>query len=93
MKVTVSFVPKALVSISELMSSGRYEDLKGLATDECITQVRERLAIMNVAQRTSLRVVDSDVYLAFPYQIGMIIYDESSGKLSALHIMEVMFIG
>jgi hypothetical protein len=70
---------KALVVISDMMSSGRYEEMKGLVTEECLAQVRERLGTMNVAQRTSLAVVESDVYLAFPYQIGMIIYDESTG--------------
>lgn len=66
---------QAVSAISNKLAGGEWDGLADFVTDDIIPELKESLSKMTVAQRSEVAIKKEDIYLTFPYQIG-IIFDE-----------------
>lgn len=70
---------QALALVSSSLSQGDFQSMKGLVSDEAITEIKSNFAALNVKERQDLLIKITDILFAFPYQIG-IIFDDTNQK-------------
>ncbi|KAI9583725.1 m-AAA protease-interacting protein 1, mitochondrial [Glossina fuscipes] len=70
---------KAMQVVSVKLMHSDFSGLNNLVTDEALAELKPVIQKLSVSQRRQLEVQESDVYLTFPYQVG-IMFDESSGR-------------
>jgi hypothetical protein len=76
--------------ISGCLASGEFEPLQSVLTPECLKELKHRVSRFSMQQRQTLSVSKEDIYVAFIYQIGILMDDlplkksdsEEEGKLS-----------
>ncbi|XP_030388555.1 m-AAA protease-interacting protein 1, mitochondrial [Scaptodrosophila lebanonensis] len=71
---------KALQVVSSKMVGGDLNALQNLVTTEAITELKPVIQKLSMTQRRQLEINESDIYLSFPYQIG-IMFDEANDKI------------
>ena len=70
---------QAVALVSSLLAKGDFESLKGLIEPAALTEIERNLSHFSMNQRQSLQVSLDDMYLHFPYELG-IMFDEKTGK-------------
>lgn len=60
---------QAVHVISNKLSSCDWDGLKGIVADDCVPELKENVAKMNLAQRSEVAIAKDDIYLTFPYQV------------------------
>lgn len=66
--------------VSAHLSNGEWNSLNGLVTEEVISQIRINLQQYSLKQRMDLKISKEDIYIKFPYEIGIILPDHSEGE-------------
>jgi len=59
---------------------GDLDSLDKLVSPEAIAELRPVIQKLSMTQRRQLEIKESDIYLSFPYQVG-IMFDEANDKL------------
>uniref|UniRef100_A0A182NAR2 Juvenile hormone esterase binding protein n=1 Tax=Anopheles dirus TaxID=7168 RepID=A0A182NAR2_9DIPT len=62
--------------VSSSLAGGEMKQLEGLVDRATISDLKQSLSKMSVAQRYDIQVDKEDVYFSFPYQVG-VMFDES----------------
>ncbi|XP_014097581.1 m-AAA protease-interacting protein 1, mitochondrial isoform X1 [Bactrocera oleae] len=70
----------ALQIISRKLLNGEFDALNGFVSKEAINELKPTIQKLSVAQRKQLEINETDIYFAFPYQVG-IIFDEEQEKI------------
>lgn len=70
------FPVQALVHVSKELSLGNFDSLEELFTKPTLEEIRRNFALLNLKQRLDLAVAEDDIFLSFPYQIGIIFTNE-----------------
>lgn len=65
--------------VSRALAEEDYESIRGLVTDETIQTIRNKISTLSPAQKKLITVDKDDIYLTFPYEIG-IMFDNDNGK-------------
>lgn len=73
----VAGTKQAVELVSGRLATLDVHSLAGLVATEAIDELRGTTARMSVAQRNEIPINKDDIYLSFPYQVG-IIFDESN---------------
>ncbi|XP_061396826.1 m-AAA protease-interacting protein 1, mitochondrial [Musca vetustissima] len=68
---------KAMQVISSKLMNGDFAHLGNLVSEEALNELKPVIQKLSVSQRRQLEVKESDIYLTFPYQIG-IMFDEEN---------------
>jgi len=63
--------------VSNKLVKGEYDDLEGLVDSEVLEKLKSRVSTFSMFQRQLLGVDPEDIFFSFPYQIGVIIPDET----------------
>ncbi|KAM7344776.1 m-AAA protease-interacting protein 1, mitochondrial isoform 2-T2 [Cochliomyia hominivorax] len=71
---------KAMQVVSSKLMNGDFTNLHNLITDEALSELKPVIQKLSVSQRRQLEVKESDIYLTFPYQVG-IMFDETNEKV------------
>ncbi|XP_017865095.1 PREDICTED: uncharacterized protein C2orf47 homolog, mitochondrial [Drosophila arizonae] len=71
---------QALQVVSSKLVGGDLSQLKDLVTPEAIAELKPVVQKLSMTQRKQLEIHESDIYLSFPYQIG-IMFDDANDKL------------
>ncbi|XP_065370425.1 m-AAA protease-interacting protein 1, mitochondrial [Calliphora vicina] len=71
---------KAMQVVSSKLMNGDFTTLNDLVSSEALSELKPVVQKLSVSQRRQLEVKESDIYLTFPYQIG-IIFDETNEKV------------
>ncbi|XP_041675859.1 m-AAA protease-interacting protein 1, mitochondrial isoform X2 [Drosophila eugracilis] len=71
---------QALQVVSSKMMGGDLDSLEKLVSAEAIAELRPVIQKLSMTQRRQLEIKESDIYLSFPYQVG-IMFDEANDKL------------
>uniref|UniRef100_A0A034WJJ5 Uncharacterized protein C2orf47-like protein, mitochondrial n=1 Tax=Bactrocera dorsalis TaxID=27457 RepID=A0A034WJJ5_BACDO len=66
--------------ISRKLLNGEFDALNGFVSKEAINELKPTIQKLSVAQRKQLEINKTDIYFAFPYQVG-IIFDEEQEKI------------
>ncbi|KAH8283585.1 hypothetical protein KR018_008300 [Drosophila ironensis] len=66
--------------VSSRLMGGDLDALETLVAPEAIAELRPVIQKLSMAQRRQLEIRESDIYLSFPYQVG-IMFDEANDKL------------
>ena len=66
------------MSVSEDLAAGNIKNLAGRVTPDVVTLLTKTVAQLSLKQKTDLKVVFSDIFFSFPYQLGVIF--DGSGK-------------
>lgn len=66
--------------VSSKLMNGDFAALNELVTNEALTELKPVIQKLSVSQRRQLEVKESDIYLTFPYQVG-IMFDETNEKV------------
>ncbi|XP_011194955.1 m-AAA protease-interacting protein 1, mitochondrial [Zeugodacus cucurbitae] len=69
----------ALQIISTKLVNGEFDALNNFVSKEAISELKPTIQKLSVAQRKQLQINKTDIYFAFPYQVG-IIFDEEEEK-------------
>ncbi|XP_055334769.1 m-AAA protease-interacting protein 1, mitochondrial-like [Paramacrobiotus metropolitanus] len=69
---------QAFLSVSERLSEGDAESLKGLVTDEVQDGLKKAAATWTAEDRQKFKLDESDIYLSFIYQVGIIMPEKTS---------------
>uniref|UniRef100_A0A182PCA5 Tim44-like domain-containing protein n=1 Tax=Anopheles epiroticus TaxID=199890 RepID=A0A182PCA5_9DIPT len=67
---------QALQVVSSSLAGGEVKHLDGLVDRAALTDLKQSIAKMSVAERYDLQVEKEDIYFSFPYQVG-VMFDES----------------
>lgn len=70
------FPVQALVHVSKELSLGNFDTLEELFTKPTLEEIRRNFARLSLKQRLDLAVAEDDIFLSFPYQIGIIFTNE-----------------
>ena len=70
---------QAMLLVSSLMAKGDMEQLEGLVHPDALAEIKKNLAQFTYEQRLSLEVNAEDIYLEFPYQVGIMFEDRPDG--------------
>lgn len=70
----------AVHTISSKLVDSNFSELKNLVSQEAINEIKPTLEKLSVSQRNQLEINKDDIYLSFPYQVG-IMFDESNEKI------------
>ncbi len=77
---------QALSIISNALSVGDVDSLKELLDKDAFTEIKQNVSQFSKDQLADLAVTDlEEVYLTFPYQVGIIMNDTDRGKFYSLH--------
>ncbi|XP_075165073.1 m-AAA protease-interacting protein 1, mitochondrial [Haematobia irritans] len=68
---------KAMQVVSSKLMNGDFAHLTNLVSSDAINELKPVIQKLSVSQRKQLEVKESDIYLTFPYQIG-IMFDEEN---------------
>ncbi|XP_017096573.2 m-AAA protease-interacting protein 1, mitochondrial [Drosophila bipectinata] len=71
---------QALQVVSSRLMGGDLDSLDTLVSPEAISELRPVIQKLSMTQRRQLEIKESDIYLSFPYQVG-IMFDEANDKL------------
>ncbi|XP_018333612.2 m-AAA protease-interacting protein 1, mitochondrial [Agrilus planipennis] len=71
---------QAVEIVSSKLAEGDYTSLKGLVTNDVLTNLQKSISTMSLAQREELSIKSDDIYFSFPYQIGIIFSDDSNNR-------------
>jgi len=66
--------------VSSRLMGGDLDSLDKLVSPEAIAELRPVIQKLSMTQRRQLEIKESDIYLSFPYQVG-IMFDEANDKL------------
>lgn len=66
--------------MSSKLVGGDLSQLQDLVTPEAIAELKPVVQKLSMTQRKQLEINESDIYLSFPYQIG-IMFDDANDKL------------
>lgn len=80
---------QAFVFVSDLLAVGGFDELeeKQLVSKEALCEIKSNFSKLSVQQKMLLSVPLTDIYLAFPYEAG-IIYDEEKQE----RFLEIMMV-
>ncbi|XP_055917791.1 m-AAA protease-interacting protein 1, mitochondrial [Eupeodes corollae] len=70
----------AVHTISTKLVNSNLTELKNLVSQEAIDEIKPVIETLSVSQRKQLEINKDDIYLSFPYQVG-IMFDESNEKI------------
>jgi len=68
---------QALTVISSKLVKGDFDSLKDLVTQNAIDELKPIIQKLSISQRRQLEVIDNDVYLSFPYEVGIMFDDKN----------------
>ncbi|XP_017149883.1 m-AAA protease-interacting protein 1, mitochondrial [Drosophila miranda] len=71
---------QALQVVSFKLMAGELEALDSLVSVDAIAELKPVIQKLSMSQRRQLEIKESDIYLSFPYQVG-IIFEEANDKL------------
>ncbi|GAU88160.1 hypothetical protein RvY_00907-1 [Ramazzottius varieornatus] len=71
---------QAFLTVCDRVADGDANSMKGLVTDEVLDAVEKGLKNLSTADRETFRRKDTDIYLTFPYQLGIIMDDDDANK-------------
>ena len=71
---------QAVHVISNKLAQGDWDGLKGFITDDILPELKENMSKMTMAQRSEVAIATDDIYLTFPYQVGIIFDEEQVHK-------------
>ncbi|XP_033155382.1 m-AAA protease-interacting protein 1, mitochondrial [Drosophila mauritiana] len=71
---------QALQVVSSKLMGGDLDSLDNLVSPEAIAELRPVIQKLSMTQRRQLEIRESDIYLSFPYQVG-IMFDDANDKL------------
>lgn len=66
--------------VSTDLAAGEVTKLDGLVSTDAISELQTSIERMTMAQRNEISVIKGDIYLSFPYQVG-IMFDESNDEV------------
>lgn len=66
--------------VSSKLTGGDLGQLQDLVSADAIAELKPVVQKLSMTQRKQLEINESDIYLTFPYQIG-IIFDDANDKL------------
>ncbi|GAB6032444.1 hypothetical protein CHUAL_011082 [Chamberlinius hualienensis] len=66
---------KAFLVVSRLLRDGKFEELAGLLVPEAIEEIKNNFKLLTPAQMQWFAVQEEDIYLSFPYQLGIMLED------------------
>ncbi|XP_034467874.1 m-AAA protease-interacting protein 1, mitochondrial [Hippoglossus hippoglossus] len=72
-------VKQALVHVSEVMSSGRYHQLRGIVSNEMVEHIEKSCRSLTEAQRQQLAVNVEDIIFLIPEDVS-VVYDQYGRK-------------
>ncbi|GFQ78355.1 m-AAA protease-interacting protein 1, mitochondrial [Trichonephila clavata] len=78
---------QALGIVSSYLSQGDFQSLRGLLTDDAIAEIRRNFSKLNVKERQDLFIKISDIFIVFPYQIGIIFDDDSQKRFAEITVV------
>ncbi|XP_037948142.1 m-AAA protease-interacting protein 1, mitochondrial [Teleopsis dalmanni] len=70
----------AVQVISKYLSNGEFSALNNLVTTNVIEELEPIVKTLSISQRSELAVLEKDIYVSFPYEVG-IIYEENNEKV------------
>ncbi|CAB1438976.1 unnamed protein product [Pleuronectes platessa] len=73
-------VKQALVHVSDMMSSGRYHQLRGIVSDEMVEHIEKSCRSLTEAQRQQLAVNEEDIIFLIPEDVS-VVFDKYGRKL------------
>uniref|UniRef100_A0A182KCA5 Tim44-like domain-containing protein n=1 Tax=Anopheles christyi TaxID=43041 RepID=A0A182KCA5_9DIPT len=82
---------QALQVVSSSLSGGEVKQLEGLVDQAALTNLKQSLAKMSVAERYDIQVEKEDVYFSFPYQVG-VMFDESDDANTQKRFVEITMV-
>ncbi|OQV21511.1 hypothetical protein BV898_04413 [Hypsibius exemplaris] len=71
---------QAFLTVSERIADGKVDSLQGLVTKEVLDSVKKATSSLSMADHELFRRQDSDIYLCFPYELGIIFEDNDPLK-------------
>ncbi|XP_055932133.1 m-AAA protease-interacting protein 1, mitochondrial-like [Argiope bruennichi] len=78
---------QALVIVSSYLSQGDFQSLKGLVTDDAIAEIKRNYSSLNIKERQDLLTKFSDIFISFPYQIGIIFDDDNQKRYAEITVV------
>lgn len=66
--------------VSSKLVGGDLNQLENLVSPDAIAELKPVIQTLSMTQRRQLEIKESDIYLTFPYQIG-IMFDDANDKL------------
>ncbi|XP_024936373.1 uncharacterized protein LOC107263223 isoform X2 [Cephus cinctus] len=70
----------AVSRVSRALAMEEYESLEGLVSDELLADLKSKISNFALRQRTRLAVEKEDIYMCFPYEVGVMFKDEDSKR-------------
>lgn len=86
MKKCFCFRLQAVVSVSNLISRGEFDGLKGLVHDESIEKIKPKYQLLTQAQKSLIAVNPNDVQVQVPYM-----FEEAAAESSLYVKMGLLF--
>ncbi|CAH1788792.1 unnamed protein product, partial [Owenia fusiformis] len=77
----------AIVHVSNLISTGDFDSLEGLVTDEAIAEIRRNYADLNDDCRAMIKVDPGDLFMRFMYEIGVVMNDETEQRFVEITVV------
>ncbi|GFT66972.1 m-AAA protease-interacting protein 1, mitochondrial [Nephila pilipes] len=78
---------QAVGIVSSYLSQGDFQSMKGLVTDDAIAEIRRNFSKLNVKERQDLFIKLADIFIVFPYQIGIIFDDDSQKRFAEITVV------
>ncbi|GFW28272.1 m-AAA protease-interacting protein 1, mitochondrial [Trichonephila clavipes] len=78
---------QALGIVSSYLSQGDFQSLRGLLTEDAIAEIRRNFSKLNVKERQDLFIKISDIFIVFPYEIGIIFDDDSQKRFAEITVV------
>ncbi|XP_031432300.1 uncharacterized protein LOC105891910 [Clupea harengus] len=65
-------VKQAVVHVSAMVSNGKFEDLKGVVTDEAVERVKTKYKVLSHAQKKTLAISSDDIVFVLPEDVSVV---------------------
>ncbi|XP_056142625.1 m-AAA protease-interacting protein 1, mitochondrial [Lampris incognitus] len=83
-------VKQALVHISNIMSCGRFDELRGIMSNEVLEYIKKNCNSLNVVQRQQLAISADDILFMLPEDVSVII--DQHGRKFCFVVMRFWFL-
>lgn len=83
---------QGLEVISSKLAASDVNSLEGLVSSDIIPRLKHSVAKLSLSQRTQLEIHKEDLYVAFPYQVGILMENEEQKKSEQKRIVEIMMV-
>ncbi|KAG8180704.1 hypothetical protein JTE90_005801 [Oedothorax gibbosus] len=78
---------QAIGVVSSFLSQGDFNSLKGLVTEDAITEIKRNFSSLTVKERQDLLIKVTDILFAFPHQIGIIFDDNNQKRFAEITVV------